>query len=88
MPEKKLGELLISSKLITEEQFQQARKKQLLKPAQPIGQILCELNYLKENDLEYILDINKKRRKLGEILISLNLISEEILNNALKTSRS
>lgn len=88
MPEKKLGELLISSKLITEEQFQQARKKQLLKPAQPIGQILCELNYLKEKDLEYILDTNKKRRKLGEILISLNLISEELLNNALKTSRS
>jgi len=88
MPEYKLGELLISSKLITEEQFKQAQKIQLLTPAQPIGQILCKLNYLKENDLEYILDINKKRRKLGEILISLNLISEEILNNALKTSRS
>ena len=88
MPEIKLGELLINSKLITEEQFQQAQKIKLIKPALPIGQILCQLNYLKENDLEYVLDLYKKRRKLGEILISQKLISEELLNSVLRASKS
>lgn len=87
MAESKIGELLIHSKLISKEQFEQALEIQLLTPSQPIGQILCQMGFLKSTDLDYILDHNKKRRKLGEILISQNLIDEGKLKNALKVSK-
>lgn len=87
MPEKKLGELLISSKLVTEEQFQQALEMQALTPALPIGQLLCQLNHITKKDLDYVLDFNNKRRKLGEILISQNLINKDRLESALTISR-
>ena len=83
----KLGDLLIQNKLITQEQFDQAMEMQKLEPALPIGQILCQLDYLKAKDLEYILNLNNKRLKLGEILVSQNLIDEERLQNALKVSK-
>jgi type IV pilus assembly protein PilB len=86
MPENKIGDLLIHNKLITKEQFGQALEMQQLNPEQPIGQILCQMGFLKSKDLEYVLDHNNKRLKLGEILISLNLINEERLKNALKIS--
>jgi len=87
MPEARLGELLILNKMITDEQFDQALEMQQLNPEQPIGQILCQMGFLKADDLEFILDHNNKRRKLGEILVSQNLISEERLKNALKLSK-
>jgi type II secretory ATPase GspE/PulE/Tfp pilus assembly ATPase PilB-like protein len=87
MPEYKLGELLILNKLISKEQFDQALEMQQLTPDQPIGQILCQLGFLNNKDLEYVLDHNHKRLKLGEILISQHLIDESRLNNALKISK-
>lgn len=87
MPEYKLGELLILNKLISKEQFDQALEMQQFTPEEPIGQILCQLGFINSKNLEYILDYNKKRRKLGEILISQNLIDEGRLNNALKISK-
>ncbi len=87
MAENRIGELLINNNLISKEQFDQALEMQQLTPEQPIGQILCQLGFLKSKDLEYVLDHNMKRRKLGEILVSLNLIDEERLKNALKASK-
>ncbi|MDA8428470.1 MAG: GspE/PulE family protein [Geobacteraceae bacterium] len=87
MPENRIGELLILNKLITSEQFEQSLEMQQLNPEQPIGQILCQMGFLKNKDLEYVLDHNNKRRKLGEILVSLNLINEERLKNALVLSQ-
>lgn len=87
MPENRLGDLLVSNKLITRAQFDQALEFQQLNPKQPIGQVLCQMGFLKSKDLEYVLDHNNKRRKLGEILISLSLINEERLNNSLKICR-
>ena len=87
MPEKKIGELLVENKLLTAEQFNEALELQRMNPSQPIGQLLCQLGLLKNVDLEYVLDHNNKRRKLGDILISLNLIDEERLNIALEVSK-
>jgi len=88
MPDKKIGELLIENKLITAEQFKEALEMQQICPTQPIGQLLCQLGFLKSGDLEYVLNHNNKRRKLGEILISQNLIDEERLNSALLASKT
>ena len=87
MPEMKLGELLVHNKLITPDQFRHAMEMQRVNPGVPLGQVLCQAGFLKSKDLEYVLDHNHKRRKLGEILISLKLIDEERLNSALAASK-
>ncbi len=88
MPHNKIGEMLIHSKLVSQEQFDQALQKQQYYPTLPIGQILCQMGFLKAKDLEYVLDHNNKRRKLGEILIAQNLINEERLASALQVSKT
>ena len=88
MPVKKLGELLIEKKLISAEQFSAALNMQQQNPSLPIGQLLCQMGFLKSADLEYVLDHNNKRLKLGEILISQNLINEDRLKGALEISRA
>lgn len=88
MAEQKLGELLIQHKLITREQFSQALEMQRLTPQQPIGQILCMLGFLSAKDLDYVLDHNKKRRKLGEILIAQGVLDQDRLHAALELCRT
>ena len=87
MPHKKLGELLIQSGLITDEQFQRALEEQEATPQLPIGQILCQLDYLKAEDLNTILDYHRMRRKLGEILIQEGALDEQGLIRALEIAQ-
>ncbi|MEI6206393.1 MAG: GspE/PulE family protein [Desulfuromonadales bacterium] len=87
MSETRIGELLIHNKLITKEQFDQALKQQVINRGQPLGQILCQMGFLRSKDLEQVLDHNNKRLKLGEILISQHLIDEGKLKNALNISK-
>lgn len=86
MKSQQLGELLISHKLITPAQLQHAVEQQVNYPALPLGRLLCQLGYLKEPDLAYILDSHNKRQKLGEILIAWQLIDAEKLSAALAFS--
>ncbi|HEY5973626.1 MAG TPA: GspE/PulE family protein [Geobacteraceae bacterium] len=79
----KIGELLIKNKLITESQFNEALEKQQEFPCVPIGQILCQLGFLSAADLNMVLDYNRKRLMLGEILIRQKQIDETKLKNAL-----
>lgn len=85
--ENMLGELLVGNKIITKIQLDQALEAQQLNKDQPIGQILCQMGFLQSKDLEHALDYNNKRRKLGEILVSMKLINEGVLRSALKLSR-
>jgi len=87
MRDTRLGELLVVNKYITTHQLGQALDKQKSNSGQPIGQILCQLGSLRERDLEYVLDHFQKRRRLGEILVGQELISEERLKHALKASK-
>ncbi|MDZ4183874.1 MAG: GspE/PulE family protein [Desulfuromonadales bacterium] len=87
MSVKKLGELLIEKKLITAGQFAQALETQKVNPAIPLGQLLCQMGFLKSADLQYVLDHNNKRQKLGEILVAKNLIDENRLKSALELSK-
>ena len=88
MSVKKLGELLIEKKLITAGQFAQALETQKVNPALPLGQLLCQMGFLKSTDLQYVLDHNNKRQKLGEILVAKNLIDENRLKSALELSKT
>jgi len=87
MPEKKLGELLIENGLVTREQFEKALETQRQNPQIPIGQIICQLGFLSAEDMSLALDYNKKRLRLGDILVRQRLIDQEKLESALAVSR-
>ncbi len=82
MSVKKVGELLIEQKLISQEQLLEALDLQNVFPDQPVGQLLCKLGFIKESDLSFVLDQKNKRRKLTDILLSGGLIDQQKLSHA------
>jgi len=87
MPEMKLGELLVTNRIITQEQFDKALEVQKKSPDLLIGQILCQLGYLCKHDLDITLDYYKKRLRLGDILVHDKVIDQRMLEHALTVSR-
>ncbi|WP_298432231.1 ATPase, T2SS/T4P/T4SS family [Geobacter sp.] len=82
MSQKKIGEILLENRLITEEQLREALELQKVFPDQPVGQLLCKLGHISESELSYILEQSGKRQKLGDILLKERLIDEERLSQA------
>lgn len=56
----RIGDLLLSSEFITEEELNAALKHQKATKKTPIGQLLKLLNYLKEDELELVLQAQRK----------------------------
>jgi len=79
---KKLGEILLESNLITEPQLSEALELQKSFPGETIGRLLCRLGFLKESDLNYILEQTGKRKNLVDILLAEGLITAEQLELA------
>lgn len=84
---KKVGELLIEQKLISQEHLQEALELQKVFPDQPIGQLLCKLGFIKESDLSFVLDQKNKRRKLTDILLKLALVDAQKISHAREVSK-
>jgi len=82
MSQKKVGEILVENRLITEDQLAEALELQKVFPDQPVGQLLCKLGFLSESELSYILEQTGKRQKLGDILLREGLIDQERLTQA------
>ena len=82
MSAKKVGEILVENRLITEDQLREALELQNVFPDQPVGQLLCKLGFLSESELSYILEQTGKRQKLGDILLRERLIDQERLGQA------
>lgn len=79
---KKVGELLVEQKLITQEHLLEALDLQKVFPDQPVGQLLCKLGFIKESDLGLVLDQKNKRRKLTDILLVSGLIDQQKISHA------
>lgn len=82
----KVGELLIDQRLISQEQLDEALALQKVFPNQPIGQLLCKLGYISENDLSSVLDQKNKRLKLQDILLANGVIDQQKLSHAREVS--
>lgn len=82
MSAKKVGEILVENRLISEDQLREALELQKVFPDQPVGRLLCKLGFLSENELSYILEQTGKRQKLGDILLRERLIDQERLGQA------
>ena len=83
MAPKKMGEILLENRLITEQQLDEALELQKMFPGQTIGQLLCRLGFLNESDLASILEQSGKRQRLSDILIRDRLLTSEQLGNAM-----
>lgn len=83
----KIGELLIKNNLVSELQVAEALSKKLHHPKLTLGQLLCQMGYIKKSDLETILDNYNKRQKIGHLLVSRGAIDEKKLNYALSVSQ-
>ena len=79
---KKVGELLVEQKLITQEHLFEALDLQKVFPDQPVGQLLCKLGFIKESDLGFVLDQKNKRRKLTDILLASGLLDLQKISHA------
>ncbi|MDO9067849.1 MAG: ATPase, T2SS/T4P/T4SS family [Deltaproteobacteria bacterium] len=86
MSDVKIGELLLSKNLATDSQIAEALKLKNKYPGKTLGQILCQMGFINKTDLDEILDHYRKRQKLGDILISQNIIDERKLAYALSIS--
>jgi type IV pilus assembly protein PilB len=81
---KKLGQLLVHDRLITEQQLEQALTEQARQSAyKPLGEILKELGFISRRDLQNVLARYRKQIPLGELLLKLGVISREQLDEAL-----
>ncbi|MDD2309000.1 MAG: ATPase, T2SS/T4P/T4SS family [Desulfuromonadaceae bacterium] len=79
---RKVGELLVEQKLISQENLLEALDLQKVFPDQPVGQLLCKLGFIKESDLSTLLDQKDKRRKLTDILIAAGVVDQQKISHA------
>ncbi|MBV5338593.1 MAG: Flp pilus assembly complex ATPase component TadA [Deltaproteobacteria bacterium] len=79
---RKVGELLVEQKLISEENLLEALELQKIFPNQPVGQLLCKLGFIKESDLSNLLDQKDKRRKLTDILVAGGFVDQQQISHA------
>ena len=84
----KIGELLVKESLLTQEQLQEALSVQKNQKAyMPLGDICVDMKFLTKGDLNRILEKYKKRIQLGDLLLKLQLITEDQLQQALKQQK-
>jgi type II secretory ATPase GspE/PulE/Tfp pilus assembly ATPase PilB-like protein len=84
----RLGELLVHEGILTAEQVVQAltiQKKH--RPQKPFGVVCQELGVLSTVELANILRKYRHRLLLGELLVHMNLVSQEQIEQALKLQR-
>ena len=80
-----LGDLLVTTKIITGEQLKAMLDYQAgLKKYKPLGQILIEKKLLTVKELNHLLDFYRKRLRIGEILVKTGAITKEQLLVALQ----
>lgn len=83
MRDKLLGEILLESRLITEEQLHEALSKQKdSREKDKLGSILIDLGYLKESALQKALDQYDIRQKFIEVLLNYKFLTREELDLA------
>ncbi len=87
MSKKKLGDILLENNLISEQQLGEALELQKTIPGETVGQLLCKLGFMKESDLNYILEQTGMRKKLVDILIQGSLVTNAQIDQARVLSR-
>ena len=78
----KVGQILVSNKIITESDLNEAIERKKIEPHKYLGQILCEMGLPQFKIIKEIYQSNK-RKQLGQILVEQNIINAVQLDNIL-----
>jgi len=82
--EKALGQILIEKNIISQNQLDLALRRQKDQKGKYLGQILIEMGAVSQEKLNKLLDAFNKRKKIGEILVDLQVITFQQLDEALR----
>jgi len=86
--DRKIGEILIEEGLINETQLQDAYQAQsTTRKYKPIGQILVDQELITQKQINYLLDCNWKRARLGDILVRSGVITKDLVDIALSKQK-
>lgn len=84
----RLGELLVKEGLVSDEQIEEALRTQTaMGDARPLGQILVDQKVITPRQLNLVLDVYRKRPRLGDILERARAITHAQLDAALDEQR-
>ena len=83
----KIGQILVAKKIIEPSDLDEAMRRKKKEPHKYLGQILCEMGFPQSIIMKNIYFSNK-RKKLGEILVELNMITPVQLEEILELQQS
>ncbi len=78
----KIGQILLSKKIITQRDLDEALKRKRQEPNKYLGQILCEMGLPQSRIIKGI-HYSNKRKQLGQVLVELNIITAAQLRDNL-----
>lgn len=78
----KIGRILVAKKIITEFQLAMALGRKEKEPGKYLGQILCEMGIPQSRIVKALCHSNKRKR-LGQILVDLKMVTEDQLHEIL-----
>jgi hypothetical protein len=87
MMEKSLGQILLEKNMLTQAQLDLALRKQKQQKGKYLGQILTEMGLVSQEKINKVLDAFNKRKRIGETLIDLEIITTEQLETALQKQK-
>ena len=83
----KIGQILLSKKVITTRDLDEALKRKKQEPNKYLGQILCEMGLPQSRIIKGI-HYSSKRKQLGQVLVELNIITAaQLEDNLLQQSQ-
>jgi len=85
--DKTLGEILVGKNIITQTQLELALRRQKQQKGKYLGQILTEMGLVSQEKINKVLDAHSKRKRIGEILLDLQIITPQQLETALQKQK-
>lgn len=78
----KIGEMLVAKKIISPADLNESMERKKREPGKYLGQILCEMG-LPQSKIIKAIHYSHKRKKIGQILVELNIITDAQLRENL-----
>ena len=87
MMDNTLGQILVEKNIITQTQLELALRRQKQQKGKYLGQVLTEMGLVSQEKINKVLDTHSKRKRIGEILLDLQIITPQQLENALQKQK-
>jgi len=85
--EKTLGEILVEKNIISQTQLDIALRRQKQQKGKYLGQVLIEMGVAPQDKINQVLNTFNKRKRIGEILVDLQVVSPQQLEEALQKQK-